>query len=213
MLQEIEDRFAEAGRTPKGQRARRAIFRATYAAVSEVGLAASLEDIAAQAHLTQAALRHHFATRDELLMAFFLVASQWLRSRLEPLLTRDSASARATLEQAITWHLTFMEGVNTAVWLENAAFWLHKGAPRQTRDAWYRWLTAQYEELIGQIRPGLDRRERQRRAYLLLTLVLGAWMTHGRGSRVDRATDVLQQRKWLVEAAMRIAEGHSGSHA
>lgn len=206
MLKTIEDQFARGGRTPKGQRARRAIFRATYAVVSEVGLSASLENIAARAHLTQAALRHHFATRDELLMAFFLVATQALQSRLQEILAGDPASARAKLEQGLAWHLEFMEGVDTAVWLETSAFWLHKGARRQTRDAWYRWLATQYANLIGEIRPEVNRPERQRRAYLMLTLVLGAWVTHGRGSRVDTTADVVQQRKLLVDAAMRIAE-------
>jgi AcrR family transcriptional regulator len=207
MLQGIEDRFADGGRTPKGQRARRAIFRATYEAVAEAGPAASLENIAARANLTQAALRHHFSTRDELLMTFFLVASQWLRSRLEQILSDHSLSAKAKLEQAIAWHLEFMENVNTVVWLETSAFWLHKDGSRQTRDAWYRWLTAQYAELIGHIQPNMSRLERQHRAYLVLTLVLGAWITHGRGSRVDTSLNVLAQRRVLIDAAMSIVEG------
>jgi hypothetical protein len=41
----------------------------------------------------------------------------------------------------------------------------------------------------------------------MLTLVVGAWITHGRGSRVDGTADVLKQRKLLISAAMKIAEG------
>lgn len=207
MLQGIEDQFAKAGVTPKGQRTRRTIFHAAYAVVSDIGLRASLEDIAARAQLTQAALRHHFPTREELLTTFFLVASQWLRSQLERLLADGTIPARAKLTQTIGWHLEFMENVNTAVWLETSAFWLHKGAPRQARDTWYRWLAAQYADLIGQIRPGLSRPERQQRAYVVLTLVLGAWITHGRGSRVEPSSSVPAQRQLLIDAAMRIIEG------
>lgn len=206
MLRGIEDLFARKGLTPKGQRTRRAIFRATYEAVSESGSATSLENIAARANLTQAALRHHFSTREDLLMSFFRIASGWMQSRLEQILTGDATATREKLQQAIAWHLEFMENVNTVVWLETSAFWLYKDAPRQVRDTWYRWLTAQYADLIGQLRPGLSRLERQRRAYLVLTLVLGAWITHGRGSQVDTGTNMLRQRQLLIDQAMSIAE-------
>jgi AcrR family transcriptional regulator len=204
MLKAIEDRFALLGRTPKGRRAMRAIFKSTYQTVSEDGLEASLEQIADRAQMTQAALRHYFTTREELLTTFFVVASEWLRSQLAQILATDSMPAKAKLEQCLARHLEYMEGVNTTVWLEASAFWIRMRSQRRTRDDWYRWLAAQYAELIGQIQPALSRSERQHRAYVLLTLVLGAWITHGRASAWDTSMEPRQQRQLLVNAANEI---------
>jgi hypothetical protein len=98
-----------------------------------------------------------------------------------------------------------MENVETTFWLEASAYWLRRGQPRRVRDDFYRWLTGRYATLIGQIRPSLGARERQRRAYLMLTMVLGSWVTHGRGSSLGKSTDVAERRRLLVETIMEIA--------
>jgi AcrR family transcriptional regulator len=206
MLHQIEALFATTARTPKGQRALRAIFAATRATVAQNGLkTASLDLIANRAGLTQAALRHYFPTRDDLLTAYFSTATDWLQGQMRELLSRDEISARDRLERCIGWHLEYMENVDTAFWLEASAFWLREKNGRHLRDDWYRWLTGQYAALIGQIQPAMNPRERERRAYAVLTLVLGAWITHGRGSAVDRKAGVVERRQLLIDVAMDIA--------
>lgn len=206
MLTEVEELFAAAAPTPKGRRALRAIFRATRETVAAVGIeAASLDAIADRAGLTQAALRHYFPTRDDLLSAYFVKATEWFRGRTEAVLADEALGARDKLERCIAWHLEFMEGVDTLFWLEASAFWLRRAGTRRLRDAWYRWLCDRYAALIGQIQPAVSRSERERRAYLVLTLVLGGWITHGRGSAVDHAVKGGEQRQLLVDAALDLA--------
>jgi AcrR family transcriptional regulator len=205
MLNFIEDQFAAAARTPKGARALRAIFKATRQSVGELGLdAASLDIIASRAGLTQAALRHYYPTRDDLLTAFFVAATEWFRERVEEILASDNAAARDKLERCVSWHIEYMESVDTAFWLEAQAFWLRTKSGRQIRDSWYRWLLGELSDLIGKIHPSLGLRERQRRAYAILTLTLGAWITHGKGSRLGDTASVVEQRQLLIETALEI---------
>jgi AcrR family transcriptional regulator len=205
VLELIEEHFAADGRTPKGRKARLAIFRALRELVARRGLdATSLEAIANRAGLSQAALRHHFATREELLHAFFVSATRWFRGQVAAQLTAGDLPARQQLENCIAWHLEYMENVDTAFWLEGSAYWLRHPPPRHTRDEFYRWLVKQYARLIREIQPGIDSRESQRRAYVLLTLVLGSWITHGRGSAVTGGGGVTEQRRLLVATAMAI---------
>jgi AcrR family transcriptional regulator len=205
MFQEIEREFAAAGRTPKGRKALRDIFQATLRTVAEEGLqASSLDLIAARADLSQAALRHYFHTREELLTAFFVAGTTWFRARLTEILAAPGRTPRATLEGCLSWHLEYIEQVDTVFWLESSAYWLRQNRQRRTRDEWYRWLMDQYSTLIGQIRPALGSRERERKAHAILSLVLGAWVTHGRGSSIGLKSGQ-EQRQNLVDAAMDIA--------
>lgn len=205
VLELIEEHFAAEGRTPKGRKARVAIFRATRDLMTRRGLhATSLEAIADRADLTQAALRHYFATREDLLHAFFVAATRWFRGQVGAQLKDGGLPARDQLANCIAWHLEYMENVDTAFWLESSAYWLRHPPPRQTRDEFYRWLARQYARLISEIRPDLGTRECQRRAYTLLTLVLGSWITHGKGSAVTGAGSAIEQRRLLVATAMEI---------
>lgn len=205
MMDDIEEQFAAAGVTPKGRNARRAIFAATYKLMTSKGIeAASLEAIAHEAGMTQAAVRHYFPTREELLTAFFVAATQWFQDRVTNMLTSKELPAREQLERCITWHLEYMESVDTSVWLDASAYWLRHRLPQHTRDEFYQWVLGQYARLIRKIRPALDATECKGRAYALLTLVLGAWITHGRGSAVRGAGNALQQRRLLLDTAMTI---------
>lgn len=204
-INSIEEYFVAEGRTPKGRRARRAIFAATRDMVIARGLQlTSLEAIANAAGLSQAALRHHFPTRDELLSEFFVAASRWFRVQLTALLTGGDLPARDQLRQCIAWHIEYMEHVDTAFWLEASAYWIRHLQPRQTRDGFYRWLLNHYARLINEVQPALRPKEARQRAYTVLSLVLGAWITHGRGSALRSAGNVTEQRELLVNAAMTI---------
>lgn len=206
MFEDIQAAFASKARTPKGQRALHAIFSATRAAIIERDLARlSLDRIASRSGLTQAALRHYFPTRDDLLQAFFVTASEWFHGQVEAILANDRIPPRDVLRNCIEWHLSYMEQVETVLWLEASAYWIRQRKPRQVRDEFYRWLTGRYATLIGRSNPSLGARERQRRAYLILTLVLGSWITHGRGSATGPAAAVTARRQLLVDAAINIA--------
>jgi AcrR family transcriptional regulator len=209
MLDRIAERFAARARTPKGSRTLRAIFAATRELVSRDGVEnVSLDAIADRAGLTQAALRHYFPTRHDLLTAFFLSATAWFRDEVESML-RSTALARAQqrLEDCVTWHLEYMEQVDAVVWLESSAFWLRDAGSRRLRDDFYAWLTAQYAALIRQACPDLAAVDCERRALATLTMVLGAWITHGRGSPVGRNIPTRERRQYLVGRIMQIATG------
>jgi AcrR family transcriptional regulator len=204
-MDSIEEYFAAAGRTPKGRRARRAIFTATRNLVITEGLQlTSLEAIANAAGLSQAALRHHFPTRDDLLSEFFVAATRWFRVQLTALLTGGDRPAREQLRQCIAWHIEYMEHVNTVLWLEGSAYWIRQLRPRQARDGFYRWLLNHYARLIREVQPALRPKEARQRAYTVLSLVLGAWITHGRGSALRGTGSVTEQRQLLVNEAMTI---------
>ena len=206
MFDRIEEQFVAAGRTPKGRRALRALFQATQTTLARNGLdGVSLDAIAGAAGLTQAALRHYFPTRDDLLAAFFVSASQWFQAQMTEMLADRTMPAREVLERCIGWHLQFMENVDTAFWLDSASYALRDRPMRRVRDDWYTWWRGQFAALIGQLQPSVGQLERERRAYTMLTLVLGAWLTHGRGSATYRSLNVLERRRLLIDAALDIA--------
>jgi len=205
MMQSIEAGFASAGRTPKGRKALAAIFRTVREMVITSQMAAmSLEAIANGAGLTQSALRHYFATREDLLSAFFVAASRWFRGQLESILADASKSPRDRLEQCVAWHLQYMEQVETVFWLEASAHWIRHPPSRHTRDGFYRWLLGQYARLIKEFRPELAADQCRRKAYVLMSLVLGSWITHGRGSAVGGPVSVRDRRSLLIDTAMAI---------
>lgn len=203
---QIEAHFAAAGRTPKGRKALREIFRATHHLLIRDRLCdVSLEAIAVHAGLSQAALRHYFPTREVLLSTFMVASSQWHRTQITRLLTECTLPPLDSLRNCLTWHLQYMEAIDTALWLENSIYWLHHGSSRRVRDDFYDWLTGQYAALIRKARPALDARTCRDRALLVRTLILGAWITHGRGSAGGSKTEVATRRQLLIETAMSIA--------
>jgi AcrR family transcriptional regulator len=206
MLQEMEAVFAASGRTPKGRRALKAIFQATMAAITNAGThGSSLDTIAANADLTQAALRHHFPSRDELLTAVFKAWIVWIRSEVGGVLADTKLPATAQLKILIETHLMLMETVDSAFWLEGSAYWIRTAPNRRVRNQFYRWLMNEYALLIGRIRPDLGKMAQQDRAFAVLSLVLGAWITHGRGSSWHRDFHVTHRRKILVQSATDLA--------
>lgn len=208
MLNASEDLFVARARTPKGQRALRSVFSAIRSAVASSGLdAASLQEIAGRAGLSQAALRHYFRTREELLMAFFASAAEAFRTELFRIVTSRDGSAHQVLEQCVKHHLGFMEQVDTVFWLETSAYGIRQASARAVRNKFYLSLIAQYARLIGEIQPKASLRQRQEKATAVVSLVLGAWITHGRGSAWCSRADVVRQRQMLTAAAMSLAQG------
>lgn len=206
MLDQIEEHFAAGGRTPKGRRALHAIFAATRACLAKGGVHdISLERIAASARMSQAALRHYFPTRDALLTRFFTAATEWFQAEVRRQLDGTDGPASDRLAKCIGWHFAYMESVSTVFWFDASAFWLREAAGRRLRDNWYQWLQGEYAQLIGQMQPALKPRDRQLRAYVVLTLVLGAWATHGRGGYLNSRRGADERRRALVNAALDLA--------
>jgi AcrR family transcriptional regulator len=144
MMELIEEHIAAEGRTPKGRKARLAIFRVTRDLMARRGPdATSLEAIANHAGLTQTALRHDLADREELLHAFCVSATRWFRARVAGQLGDSSVTAREQLEHCVSWHLEYLEHVDTSFWPESSAYWLRHPPPRHTRDEFYRWQMKQ----------------------------------------------------------------------
>ncbi len=208
MLADIETEFAARGQTPKGQRALRAIWRAVQVTSARGGVAAaSLEAVAAASGLTTAAVRHYFPTRDQLLDAFFRSGADWYRRELELRLATEGLDAGALLEQCLTWHLTFMENVDAALWFESSGYWLRMPAGRRARNTWYQFLVARYAQLIGTARPGLTAAARRERAIALWTLMVGSWVSHGRGSALQPGPGPAERRRAILAAGRAIIRG------
>jgi AcrR family transcriptional regulator len=205
LLAAIEDEFATLGRTPKGQRALRSIFRAMLAATARHGAAAiALEAVAGAAGLTQAAIRHYFPTRDHLLLAFFRAGAEWYRRELEQQLAATDVDPLALLERCLVWHLDFMEAVDAALWFESSGYWLRDPAGRRARNAWYQFLVARYAQLIGRARPGLSATGRRDRAIALWTLMIGGWVSHSRGSALQPGPGPTERRRAIIAAGRAI---------
>lgn len=206
MLDQIQEHFAASGRTPKGRQALRSIFAATRASLAKGGVHdTSLERIATGARMSQAALRHYFPTRDVLLTRFFTAATEWFQAQVHQRLDTNGGTARDRLASCIGWHLEYMESVSAVFWFDASTFWLRDAAGRRLRNNWYQWLQGEYARLIGQMQPALGARERQLRAYTILTLVLGAWATHGRGSYLKSKPGAVERRQALLNAALELA--------
>jgi AcrR family transcriptional regulator len=206
MLKEIETLFAAQGLTPKGRKALAAVFRSGMAAIADSGAqAASLDTIAAHAGLTQAALRYYFQTKDDLLTAIFTAGTLWFRSELASIVADTDLPAARRLERCIGRHLDFMEAVDSVFWLEGSAYWIRTAPNRRVRNEFYRWMVAEYASMIGEIKPSVGRPERLSRAFAIVSLVLGSWITHGRGSAWGDGFDVRHRRSVLLRAATRLA--------
>ncbi len=99
-----------------------------------------------------------------------------------------------------------MEAVDSAYWLEGSAYWIRNAPSHHIRNEFYRWMVAEYAAMIAEIHPALRKTEPRNRAYAVVSLVLGAWITHGRGSSWSKQFSAQQQREVLIQAAMSIVK-------
>ena len=170
-----------AGRSTKGERSVAAILRACVEIMSEQGAAAmSQEAVARRAGITQSALRHHFPTKDALLQAVFRGGFDIYRSRMSEILLDPKGGPQDKLRRLIDLHFDHIARFSDAYTFEALAHATRDAGARAQRDDWYLWLADHYASLIRQIRPELSRQAAETRAYQLLTLILGAWVTFGR---------------------------------
>jgi hypothetical protein len=84
-------------------------------------------------------------------------------------------------------------------------------AARSQRDAWYIWLAGQYAALIRQVSPGVDAAQAEVRAYQVLTLILGGWITFScsRPELLGGQADAMKSA--LIEAVNKLLADPPGS--
>jgi AcrR family transcriptional regulator len=175
----------------KGERTRRAVIDAANEILAEAGAgAASQDNVARRAGITQSALRHHFPTKEELLQAVFDDALTGYRESIERILLEPGGSPGVRLTRIVSSHLDYVASASDARTFETFAYWARNAEAREPRQQWYVWLVGHYADLIHRLRPTLDAEDCRERGMQVLTLTLGAWVTLGRTRPVliDKST-------------------------
>jgi AcrR family transcriptional regulator len=198
-------RVSRVPRSPKGARTEQSVIEAAAALLEEGGLAGvSQEQVAQSAGISQSTLRHYFPTKDDLVEALFERTFAGYYAAMEAQLLEAHASPGARLARLIRAHLAHITRASDAFAFEGFAYFTRDDDARERRDDWYRWLLGQYAALIGQLSPELSPFECDARAYALLTLCLGAWVTLGRSRPALINADTQELRAQLLAAASAI---------
>jgi AcrR family transcriptional regulator len=172
---------APKARSARGERTLRAIHRAAAAIIGEQGsTAASQEQIARRAGISQSTLRHHYPTKEALVEAIYDALFEGPRQAFERLLLEPGGTPAERLLQLAETHLDHIARTDDAYIFESFAHLARSEASRKKRDAWYAWLSEHYVALLRQIRPGLTSEQAHQIAFQILTLLLGGWVTLGR---------------------------------
>ncbi len=168
-------------RSARGEQTVRSILRSALEIIDEAGLgAASQEAIARKAGISQSTLRHYFPTRDELQLAIFTTQYNRHQRAMEKIVLDPPEPAAQRMQRMVSSHLDYIIGSSDAVAFEHYAFLTRNEEVKAVRDQWYGWLLEHYSALVAQINPEMDRRNCDTRAFQILTLCLGCWLTLGR---------------------------------
>jgi len=199
-------------RSSKGERTLQSIHDAARSIIAERGMAeASQENIAKAAGISQSTLRHYYPTKEGLIEAIHDVAFDGYRQAMEAILLRPGGTPRERLLRLIDSHLENIARSSDAFSFEAFAFLARNAASRRRRDDWYAWLTEHYAALVADI-AGVDSAEARRRAFQIVTLCLGAWLTLGksRPDLVGRSAKVVKDA--LLDAVDRLLAPGSPEH-
>jgi AcrR family transcriptional regulator len=192
-----------AALSAKGERSAAEILKACVAIISEQGVAAMSQDaVARRAGISQSALRHHFQTKDALLEAVFRGANETHRAATTEILLDPQVGASDKLHRLIESHMDFIARGGDAYHFEAQAHAARDADARDRRNTWYCWLAGHYAVLIRQSKPHLDEADAEARAFQILTLILGSWVTLGRSR-----PDLLGGRPEAMKAALLGAVG------
>ncbi len=168
-------------RSLKGEQTARSILRAALTIIDEQGLgAASQEAIAKKAGISQSTLRHYFRTKDELQMAIFTTQYNRHQRGMEKLILGPPEPAGQRIRRMVSSHLDYIISSSDGVAFEHYAFLTRNEQVKEIRDRWYNWLMQHYAALIKQISPALSDEICEDRAFQILTLCLGCWLTLGK---------------------------------
>ncbi len=174
-------RVAPIARSARGERTLRAIHGAAATIIGEQGsAAASQEQIAKRAGISQSTLRHHYPTKEALVEAIYDASFAGYQVAFERLLLEPNGSAAQRLLRLLEAHLDHIARTDDAYTFESFAHLARNQPSRRKRDAWYRWLTDHYVALLVQIRPTISAEQARAIAFQILTMTLGAWVTLGR---------------------------------
>jgi len=197
----------QLAKSAKGQRTIRAILDAAIGIITEDGVsAASQENIAKAAGISQSTLRHYFATKDELFTAIFNDAFEGFRENLQAILFEPVSSPLQRIEQLVSSHLDYIANSPDAYIFETMAYFARNEDDRCLQDQWYQWLIQHYASLIQQLRPDLSEDACEERAFQILTTSLGAWITLGK-SRPNLLGQSKEQHKLaLIQSVVNIAK-------
>lgn len=186
----------------KGQRTRDRIIEHALEIVEEHGVAAlSQEAVARRAGLSQSALRHHFALKDDLIAAVLAVSFRGFYRRTEEEVLRPAGSPREKLMQLLRGHIDYTGRASDRIALEAFAYTLRDPDRLDDQSQWYDWLVQHYTGLLELIRPDLLAIERQEKAMALLTLCMGAWICAGKSRTTALGSDQGRAREALLRQA------------
>ncbi len=172
---------AVGGRSRKGARTSREIQRSAVEIIGQFGsAAASQEQIARRAGISQSTLRHHYPTKEALVDAVYAAAFDGYRASFEALLLEPGHTPAERLLRLVQAHLDYIAQHDDAYTFESFAHIARSAAARHNRDTWYAWLVDHYQALVLLIRPAADPAQARAIAFQILTLTLGAWITFGR---------------------------------
>lgn len=177
----------------KGARTRRAVLRAAADVVATDGLAAaSQEQVAARAGISQSTLRHHFPTKDDLVRALFDDVHDHHRQLIERTLLEPGLADRERLLKIANTHLDVVTSSSDALAFEAYARVARDEPARRLRNEWYEWLVQHYVDLIGRLHPEFTESDRRGRATGVLSVLLGSWVVAGT-SRPDLGAGSIEQ--------------------
>ncbi len=190
-------------RSVRGEKTSRSILQAAFDIIDEQGLSAASQDaIAKRAGISQSTLRHHYPTRDMLHAAIFTAQSNRNRQAMEKIVMSPSVSAQERLIQIVETHLDYIIGTSDAVAFEHYAYTTRNPEVRIIRDEWHRWLLKHYSALIQQMNPDIGVEESDSRAFQIITLCLGCWLTLGR-TRPQLLEQTVEQLKANIISLVR----------
>lgn len=196
---------ARQARTTKGERTRRAVLDGARVIVGESGTSGvSQEAVAKRAGISQSALRHYFATKDELLAALFDDVLEGHRARFEQIVLEPGAAPAARIARIVHAHLDSIIGTSDATMLEVFAFWARYEEAGAARQDFHAWLVGHYADSLQSLRPELSAVECREIGVQILTLTLGGWLTLGRSRPhlLDRSAG--RVKEMLLRAVDRI---------
>lgn len=180
----------------KGERTRRTIIEAVNQIVAAEGMAAaSQENVARRAGISQSALRHHYPTKENLVRAVVDDQLAMFRTSMERLMLLPGGTAAQRLARMIDAQFERVSTHSEALTFEVYAYWARDAAARKPAHEWFTWLGAHYAELIQALRPALSPTDCRERALQVITLCLGAWSTlsQSRPILTERATAKVRQ--------------------
>lgn len=196
MSARANETIAMRPRSGKGERTYKAILEAVGKIVHGEGLvAASQDNIAKQAGISQSTLRHYFPTKDGLIHAYFAHHYQTYRQNIEAILLKPMSDPKARIREIARSHLDHIRSASDIAVFESWALMARNSMYKKMRDDWYKFLAEHYVALIQQINPDTSPDECRSKATRILTISFGAWITLGRSkpdALVDETTEKLQ---------------------